>query len=102
MTAPAPAKEFTLFPQLPLDLRRAVWQQCLPHRVMELDAPSQAKVETYCELYRTSALNMRPPVITRVCRESRDVAFENAGVVKADNDLNAPCWSSGTSLQHHW
>jgi hypothetical protein len=37
-----------------------------------------------------------------VCRESGDVALENAGVVKANNDPNAPSWSSGTSLKHRW
>ena len=100
--APAPAEEFTLFPQLPLDLRRTIWQQCWPRRVMELDATHPVEVETYSELFRTSLLNMRPPVITRVCRESRDVAFENTGVVKDDNDLNAPRWSSRTALWHHW
>jgi hypothetical protein len=100
--ATAPAKEFTLFPHLPLELRRAIWQQCRPHRVMELDAPNQVGVDTYCQLTHTSYLNMRPPVITRVCRESRDVAFENAGIVKVNSDPNAPCWWSGTSLHHHW
>jgi hypothetical protein len=69
---------------------------------MELDVPHQAVVETYCELQRTSILNMRPPVITRVCRESREVAFQNAGIVKDGSDPNAPPWFSETSLRQRW
>ncbi|KAK9312704.1 hypothetical protein V1522DRAFT_441145 [Lipomyces starkeyi] len=35
----APAVAFSLFPLLPPELRRAIWKQCLPRRVVEIDAP---------------------------------------------------------------
>jgi hypothetical protein len=63
--------------------------------------------ETYCELQTTTFLNSRSPIITRVCRESRDVAFENAGVLGVDVEAEVKPddpegWVSGTSLSDPW
>ncbi len=30
-----PPDEFTLFPELPPELRRAIWRECLPRRVID-------------------------------------------------------------------
>lgn len=30
---------FHLFPQLPVELRLAIWRKCLPHRASEIDIP---------------------------------------------------------------
>ncbi|CAG8984181.1 hypothetical protein HYALB_00004164 [Hymenoscyphus albidus] len=35
--------------------------------------------------YYTSFLNSRPPLITRVCRESRSVAYENGSIITSKN-----------------
>lgn len=105
MTAQVPAlsEDFTLFPQLPLELRQAVWRYCRPQRrVIELDTPNQVGVETYCRLMRTSFINRHAPIITRVCRESRAVAFENGSMINNDYQDKAPGWVSGTTLEYRW
>ncbi|RFU31808.1 hypothetical protein B7463_g4549, partial [Scytalidium lignicola] len=76
------AEQFTLFLQLPFELRRTIWMECLPRRVIELKAPERFDGE----LTSACKLNARPPIITQVCRESRKVALENGGNLK--NDLN--------------
>jgi hypothetical protein len=63
--------------------------------------------ETYCELQRTTLFNSRSPIITRVCRVSRDVAFENTGVLGVDVEAEVKPddpedWASGTSLSDPW
>jgi hypothetical protein len=79
---------FHQFSRLPTELRLLVWRECLPYRVMELD--HKPKRITY--LYHLSAMrginsvqdtdrdvtriNKAPPVLARVCCESRSVAFE--------------------------
>jgi hypothetical protein len=77
---------FQLFPRLPTELRNEIWRLCLPHRVCEMDDPNASIVykvlepeedDIPCWLYSTSRSNVRPPILTRVCRESRKVAFES-------------------------
>jgi hypothetical protein len=50
---------------------------------MELDIPLKEYVgfSTICELQRTSFVNSQSTILTMVCRESRAVAFENAGYI---------------------
>jgi hypothetical protein len=87
---------FLLFPavlrvlQLPFDLRRHIWKLCIPHRVVDIDKvwndypvmAGQRKLymmgwKTDCQgLFQTSQRNSCAPIITAVCRESRDVYFE--------------------------
>lgn len=90
---------FTRFPDLPKELRDAIWRLCLPHRVVELDIPDadwyfdvkyQYGVdrgepllrpdgsEYECEMRHTTTVNSLPPVISRVCHEARSVALESA------------------------
>lgn len=79
---------FHLFAQLPIELQKEIWRYCLPHRVREYDSPSDTivfdtintDVPTPCLLHSTAKLNACPPMITRVCRESRAVAFESGTV----------------------
>ena len=71
--------DFHLFPRLPLELREEIWRLCLPHRVFEVDDPIPYVIYDYdgpypCSLGLTSKSNVRPPLLTRVCRESRRVA----------------------------
>lgn len=92
------AKEFSLFPRLPTEVRLAIWRECLPSRVIELDIPDNelvGKTGTSCQLWHTTSRNKRPPVITRVCRESRRVAFENG--FEAERDPDAPGWLAANS-----
>jgi hypothetical protein len=85
-------EEFALFPRLPPELRRAVWTECMPHRVIEVDAPNEVWQLTYCELKTTSRLNRRYPIITRVCRESRDVAFQTGYDLQRVHDAEGWKW----------
>lgn len=75
---------FHPFPRLPTELREEIWRFCLPHRVYELDQPIERFVYEVleeedenipCWLWKTSRSNVRPPLLTRVCRESRRVAL---------------------------
>lgn len=82
-------KHFHLFPKLPTELRLEIWRLCLPNRVWESDFPTdqgffwtQDPDGSYpCDVTSTAKLNGLPPVLTRVCQESRDVAHESGGVI---------------------
>ena len=77
------AQSFTLFPLLPLELRRRIWEFCLPVRVIELDHlwidESDPGHDTHCNMGNATAINLRTPIITRVCSESRSVALRRTG-----------------------
>lgn len=100
--------EFHLFPRLPLELREEIWRLCLPHRVREIDNPlnyiiyctSGSNNEKYpCSLRSTSKSNVRPPLLTRVCRESRRVASATGRWIP---DLEAH-WKTGKVIDFgHW
>ena len=78
----ASSSEFSLFPQLPAEIRLAIWTLCLPRRVLTID-------RVFCQ--RTGTTRIRhfffksprfvtvPPVLSRVCREARDQAFRDSG-----------------------
>lgn len=75
---------FHPFRKLPTELRLIIWRLCLPRRVHQLENPldeflfnvPREDAPSPCNLSSTTWINGRPPVITRVCRESRAVAFE--------------------------
>jgi hypothetical protein len=46
---------------------------------VELDVPHALHHDTSCLLQRTTYLNTKPPIIARVCREARQVAFAEGG-----------------------
>lgn len=74
------ARSFTYFPRLPAELRRMIWEFCIPRRVVELEIPIKSVLpETNCDLSWTNRQTSASPLITRVCRESRKVALENGG-----------------------
>lgn len=58
--------------------------------------------ESKCKLWQTTKLNSLPPLITRVCHESRGVALENGGLLGDDEDTNAPCWLGINSIPRPW
>lgn len=86
-------QSFRFFPRLPTELRLEIWRLCIPCRVWELDAPTAQGLyfdpdsdgPYPCSVKWTARLNGRPPVITRVCQESRIFAHESAGVILEDD-----------------
>lgn len=76
---------FTRFGDFPTEIRLAIWRQCLPRRVVELDnqpddiiwdEEAEEEAPPCSNNGMIQLRNKAPPLITRVCRESRQVAFE--------------------------
>ncbi|KAG9518430.1 hypothetical protein KCU93_g8407, partial [Aureobasidium melanogenum] len=97
--------DFHPFPRLPLELREEIWRLCIPHRVYEMDDPIERHVygvlededdNIPCWLWKTSKSNVRPPLLTRVCRESRRVAFATGRWVSR-LDWRGAGWFAGPS-----
>ncbi|KKK12928.1 hypothetical protein ARAM_006913 [Aspergillus rambellii] len=88
-----PRDVFPLFARLPAELRRMIWMECLPARIFEYDAPEgwAVPISTVCDLGWTTCQNWKPPVLTRICHESRSIAYE-VGVI--DNRRGWPRWFS--------
>lgn len=109
------ATSFHCFPRLPKEIRRAIWRHCLPRRVLEFDVPrpdiifqdlpEELHGTVSCELSSTTAHNSRPPLITQVCFEAREVAFET-GRLADFRDLwdgyNVNVWGTGTPMRRSW
>ncbi|KAI9371714.1 hypothetical protein BJX61DRAFT_12343 [Aspergillus egyptiacus] len=76
-----PPGTFYLFPRLPPEIRLMIWRECLPNpHIMELDVQREDIIwdeDHQCQSNQSITYqNIAPPVISRVCRESRAVAFE--------------------------
>lgn len=101
------SQEFHFFSQLPTELRLAIWRICLHNRVDEIDYPWDEGVNFYpnlppCKLQQTTDINRRAPVISRVCHESRMVAFET-GYYRDEGwpPQEAP-WHSNLLVERTW
>ncbi|KAJ6103133.1 hypothetical protein N7486_005560 [Penicillium sp. IBT 16267x] len=90
---------FHLFPRLPTELRLQIWRLCIPCRVWDTDLPTDdgiyldepnADGSYPCKVTPTAKLNGLPPVITRVCQESRNVAKESGGILTRDTYKDLP------------
>lgn len=104
---------FHRFLQLPTEVRLAIWRECLPRRMSELDVPPADLVytdltdtgpaRTPCNLWQTTYSNARPPIISQVCRESRAIVFETASACEFSEEipLDARC-VSGTIALNAW
>ncbi|THX93107.1 hypothetical protein D6D08_02221 [Aureobasidium pullulans] len=88
---------FHPFPRLPLELREEIWRLCLPYRVSEREDPNDCRS------------NKRPPLLARVCRESRRVASATGKWMPFlvwRNDVcssEIPCeadWKTGKVIDH--
>lgn len=99
-----PAQSFELFPRLPIELQRRIWELCLPARVVELDLPATDgaldrlaanKAPFLCTLQPTSNINSRVPLATRICRESRSVALLAGLTELYDDDFYVATPQSG-------
>jgi hypothetical protein len=111
-----PAVDFHLFPQLPAELREEIWRLCIPQRVCELDMPVDDIVfyeeggtsngPWPCELFHTTDMNKRPPLISQVCHESRAVAFKNGSIVREQETEAWPYlkdqWGSFLDVHNAW
>ncbi|KAL3493972.1 hypothetical protein BJX62DRAFT_234828 [Aspergillus germanicus] len=88
-------QEPTSFPfiHLPPEIRRIIWKLCPPSRIYEIEAPLYDKIKTRCGLYWTSTANWNPPVLARVCHESRAIAFEHVELEEYQ-DKEDPRWLS--------
>ncbi|KAI1750860.1 hypothetical protein F4782DRAFT_532143 [Xylaria castorea] len=80
---PAPVTSFPQFTRLPRELRDMIWRFCLSPRIVEvryltcfLPPPSATIDENRLNI--KLALPVKPPLITRVCRESRREALRCA------------------------
>lgn len=91
----APSTEFRQFARLPTELREHIWQYCLPNRVWELMIPIDNCIFSsadnthgpwQCDLQNTCYANGSPPTISRVCRESRTVAFRAGSTLRDPDD----------------
>lgn len=101
---PMPRRVFHCFPLLPEELRCAIWEACLPRRVVEIDVPVQNVAGTYCESRTTSVVNAQPPLISLVCRESRRVALRSGWPLRSHMKL-APDfedWGAWNILLDQW
>jgi hypothetical protein len=77
---------FAYFPRLPLELRLQIWRLCLPSRVVEVDQMPDDHFAGFkkCWLFETSEKNNRPPVLSQVCSESRQLACKTGGLATLD------------------
>lgn len=116
------ASSFHLFPKLPQELRDAIWRECLPRRVIEIDIPTEEVMfelaqlpledfddddrpihrELSCNMRKTSMINAKPPIISRVCRESRAVAFETGSLLEHPRVSEEPHLHQHISISKRW
>jgi len=97
---------FHCFSRLPLELREQIWRYCLPYRIRELDVPVADNLywgqPQPCQLQRTSSSNSQPPLIARVCYESRKVAHETGVFVPGYTDAASADWYTDTAIYTTW
>jgi hypothetical protein len=91
------ATEFIYFPKLPTEIRYKIWEFCMPdQRVMELDFFQSEEVGVTCAVGETAWTNSLPPTISKICRESRKIAFEQGNFLweplGAESLSNVPIW----------
>jgi len=95
---------FHPFAKLPVELQFAIWKQCLPHRVVEIDVPAASLLETYCDVKYASIKNARPPVVSQVCRNSRSIALKSGMFLVKYIEAHPmlPCWGGAAQLRDQW
>lgn len=82
-----------------------IWELCLPRRVVEIDYPSFYITDRsqICQMV-TDAIairNTQPPLISRVCCESREVALEHRGIygLTCPRSSNRPDLPAGSEIK---
>ncbi|KAJ5638046.1 hypothetical protein N7490_007925 [Penicillium lividum] len=93
---PGPLDSFSFFPQLPWELRDAIWRSCLPGpKIVELDRPvCGSPWDTYCGDWIHRAGHFRLPVLAAVCQESRKVVLREYYDPEVDADIPRPHYPS--------
>ncbi|KAL4745713.1 hypothetical protein BDW72DRAFT_198375 [Aspergillus terricola var. indicus] len=86
-------REPTAFPP---EIRRIIWNLCLPSRIYELEAPIYDKIKTRCRLWWTSTANWSPPILAWVCRESRSIASEHVEMEEYEDKNFRSRWLNRT------
>ncbi|KAH9993897.1 hypothetical protein F4779DRAFT_623417 [Xylariaceae sp. FL0662B] len=96
------AQAFPQFPKLPPELRLEIWAYCMPHRVVQMYDPKYAKSERRQRLARNCGTPMStgPPLISRVCHESRIFALRH-GSAETAALLEKPVWFNWTTDTVH-
>ncbi|KAJ5930852.1 hypothetical protein N7466_006345 [Penicillium verhagenii] len=94
---------FPRFPEFPAEIRLMIWRECLPRRVYELDEDEfyergEWALPLICGNRMTTQMNIRPPAISRVCRESRNVAMESRIPLPHDEMIEEAYWESETMV----
>lgn len=82
------ATEFSLFSFLPWELRRMIWLECTESRVVELEVPPEMYLSGHsitCVSW-TAHQNTRPPVVSRVCHESRQAVLSQCARALDDQE----------------
>lgn len=98
-SSPQEPGTFHRFQRLPPELRVIIWRHCLPHRVVELDEPfDESGLALPCGLELTSHMNGHPPLISRVCRESRVVALQSRSLIPKEGMPEDAKWRTDTQL----
>lgn len=92
LTANGLATEFHLFPYLPWEIRRMIWLYCIEGRVVELNVPQVRYSSSHSEncISWTTHQNTRPPVVTRICQESRQAALSQCAWTLAEGEAVNP------------
>lgn len=70
---------FPQFPRLPLELRHHIWKMCIPRRKLHV---FNGLNRVNSKIPRSMKLGLPPPVISKVCRESRAVATFRGGMFR--------------------
>lgn len=103
--------DFPLFSKLPAELRRRVWQLCIPvGRTVEIDMPPDPDLSSdssicCCSPEHATRRNAEIPPFTQACREAREVALEEGGrlLLPPDQDLErVPHRRVNTAFQNPW
>lgn len=103
--------DFPLFSKLPAELRRRVWQLCIPvGRTVEIDMPPDPDLSSdssicCCSPEHATRRNAEIPPFTQACREAREVALEEGGrlLLSPDQDLErVPNRCVNTAFQNPW
>lgn len=77
----AAPRDFHRFGDLPPELRIAIWELALPHRIHEYPRPG-SKFVFSDNHWTQEQVVMQPPAIAHVCAEARSVAYASGSVKK--------------------
>lgn len=106
--------KFHLFPNLPVEIRLAIWALCLPRQVMTVECPiplqdpatitepeTEDNKSQPCSMYETSG--SASPAVAQVCRESRHETFRHGGWVQDPVHWSLlHCWSGRDRSRHYY